>query len=308
MLAEKWDGHDPKVGTSSMDWTFFGSLDASGLATYDRLNRDEYASQYGFDKEVIIKCISDRPDLIFSTSWLLSPLKIRTLKLIREYLDMSVIVTWGDIENHVKEAEALAPFVDYNLTLRKIKHSSFFNRVNDPNKYLRLFSSFDPTIFYNPRINRDIDVSFLGSMKAHPDRHAGISALRNNGINVIQSAGLRENRLSINEYADVYKHSKIALNFCYHPNGQVQVKGRVFEAISCGALLLEAENTNTAEFFEPMVDYVPFSDERDLVDKVRYYLSHGAEREEIAANGHKKLNEKYSANIFWKTVLENVLT
>ncbi len=86
-----------------------------------------------------------------------------------------------------------------------------------------------------------------------------------------QSGGHKEKRLSIDEYACVYERSKVALNFCYDPNGMVQIKGHVFEATSCGAMLMEADNPQTAKLFEPMVDYVPFTDETDLVEKVRYY-------------------------------------
>lgn len=305
MLAEKWDAHNPDIGPSQMNWIFFGSLDASGLITYDRLNHDEFRNQNCFDKEVLIKCLQKRPDFIFITSWLLSPLNIETLKLIRGKLGIPVVVVWGDLENHLEEAEALVPFIDYGLTLSKV--TMILKQLKEPMKYLRLWTALDPKIYYRGNLNREIDVSFLGTMKDHPDRRAGISALRRNGINVYQSGGQRENRLSIDKYADVYRRSKIALNFCYHPNGIAQVKGRVFEVTSCGAMLLEAENNETAQFFDPMVDYVPFSDEKDLVDKIRYYLAHDDEREEITANGHKKVNEKYNPEIFWQTVIEKVL-
>ena len=306
MLAEKWNGHNPELGPSMMDWVFFGSLEASGLATYDRLNHDEFPNQYSLDKEVLNMCLKNKPNLIFIASWLLSPLRFKTMTTIKEQLRIPIVVVWGDSVNHMEEAESLLPYVTFNIPLES--PSYYLQVTNQPEKYLpATFTPLDPRIFYNPNMKRDIDVSFVGTMKDHPDRHAGISALRANGIEVFQSGGHEENRLSIDEYALVYKRSKIALNFCYHPNGRVQVKGHVFEATLCGAMLMEADNPDTAKLFEPMVDYVPFKDEKDLVDKVKYYLAHDAEREEIAANGHKKVNEKYSARMFWKTVLEGVL-
>lgn len=110
--------------------------------------------------------------------------------------------------------------------------------------------------------------------------------LRSNGIDVHQTGGQREYRLPVDEYARMHMRSKVALNFCYHPNGRAQLKGRVLEVLLCGVMLLEAENTETAKLFEPMIDYVPFSDEKDLVDKVRYYPEHDAERMKIAGRGH----------------------
>ena len=306
MIAEKWNGHNPEFGPTMMDWVFFGSLEASGLATYDRLNHDEFPNQYSLDKEVLNMCLKNKPNLIFIASWLLSPLRFKTMTTIKEQLRIPIVVVWGDSVNHMEEAESLLPYVTFNIPLES--PSYYLQVTNQPEKYLpATFTPLDPRIFYNPDMRRDIDVSFVGTMQGHPDRYAGISALRANGIAVFQSGGHEENRLSIDEYALVYKRSKIALNFCYHPNGRVQVKGHVFEATLCGAMLMEADNPDTAKLFEPMVDYVPFKDEKDLVDKVKYYLAHDAEREEIAANGHKKVNEKYSARMFWKTVLEGVL-
>ena len=305
-VTQKWCEGNPNFGPSNDDHNFLGSLEVSDLATYDRLNSDEFGRRKhrSLDIELSLRCIKDNPDLII-VHWLLAPLKFETLKLIKERLQIPIVAIWGDIVNHVEEAELLLPFVDFNLLLDTSTEQ--LGKIDQPKKYLAMWSPQDSRIYYNPGLHRDIDVSFVGTMKDHPDRYAGISALRSAGIDVYQTGGQRENRLSVEEYAGIYMRSKIALNFCYHPNGKVQVKGRVFEATSCGAMLMEADNPETAKLFEPMVDYVPFKDEKDLVDKVKYYLAHDAEREEIAANGHKKVNEKYSARMFWKTVLEGVL-
>ena len=128
------------------------------------------------------------------------------------------------------------------------------------------------------------------------------------GIDVYQTGGQRECRLSVDEYARIYMRSKIALNFCYHPNLIAQCKSRVFEATLCGAMLLEADNSETARRFEPMVDYVPFTDETDLVEKVRYYLAHESERMEIAARGHQKAKKMYTGDLFWKTVFRRAFS
>ena len=305
MLAEKWNAHDPELGPSLMDWIFFGSLEVSGLATFNRLNHDEYLNQYSFDNEVLNICLKNKPNLIFITSWLSSPLGFKTMKIIKEQLRIPIVAVWGDSVNHMEEAESLLPYIKFNIPSES--PSYYLQVTNQPEKYLPIvFAPLDPRIFYNPSMKRDIDVSFVGTMKDHPDRYAGIFALKLSGIDVYQTGGQRECRLSVNEYARIYMCSKIALNFCYHPNGMVQIKGRVFEAISCGAMLMEADNPETAKLFEPMVDYVPFTDETDLVEKVRYYLAHDSERKEIAARGHQKAKERYSGEMFWKTVFKRV--
>jgi len=306
MLAEKWDAGRPERGPSVTDWIFFGPLEASGLATYARLNRDEYKNKYTFDHKVMGTCLEKRPDLIFVTSWLLAGVQMQTLDVLKKALDIPVVVVWGDSVNHMEEAETLLPYIAFNVPLES--PSYYLEVTKQPHKYLpNAFTALDPRIFYDSGAKRDIDVSFIGTMKDHPDRQAGIMALKQKGINVYQSGGQGEKRLSIEEYALIYKKSKMSLNFCYHPNGRVQVKGHVFEATSCGSMLMEAENPDTARYFEPMVDYVPFSDEKDLVEKVRYYLAHDEEREAIAANGYRKVREKFNCEAFWGAVLEKAI-
>jgi len=306
MLAERWNAHNPELGPSMVDWVFFGPLEVSGLATYDRLNHDEYSNQYGFDGAVLAKCLKNTPDFIFITTWLLSPLEIDTLEVIKEQLGIPIVVAWGDAVSHWEEVESLLPFVD--LSLVDISERSLEN-VNKSRQGLMLgevLLARDPRIFFDADLDRDIDVSFLGSTNDYSDRIAGISSLESKGIAVFCSGGQSEERLTIDEYAKVLMRSKITLNFCLHAYGMLQLKPHIFEGAMCGAMVLEADNPFTARYFEPMVDYVPFSGEKDLVDKVRYYLANDNERQTIAANGYQKVREKYSCEAFWRAIIEKV--
>ena len=305
-VVEKWCDGNPSCGPTISEHSFFGSLETSGLATQDRFHPDEYSVQNKrpFDTALLLKCINSNPDIIV-LFWPFTP-TFKTLKRIKERLQIPMVVVWNDSVNHMEEAESFLPFVDLNTVVDSA--TAYLRKTHQPEKYLPMWTPKDPRIFYNPNVARDIDVCFLGTIKDHPDMLAGISALRSNGIDVYQAGGQRENRLSVDEYARAYMRTKIALNFCYHPNGMVQLKAHVFEATSCGAMLMEADNSETAKWFEPMVDYVPFTDEKDLVEKVRYYLAHDAERMEIAASGHRKTKEKYTDKIFWKTVLSRAFS
>jgi spore maturation protein CgeB len=71
-------------------------------------------------------------------------------------------------------------------------------------------------------------------------------------------------------------------------------------------MLLETENPETKMWFEPMVDYVPFTDGADLVEKARYYLEHDVERQKIAERGHQKAKEMYSGKMFWENVFTRI--
>ena len=308
-VAEKWCDRNPAMGSSNNEHNLFGSLATSGLATQDRFHFDEYCLQYNHtcDAALLRLCMETKPDLLFF-SWCggrYDP-KWETLSIIRRKLGIPVVAIWWEVSDII---ESVLPHVNLNVVL----HSSYLKKTNHPEKYLLMWTPQDSKVYYNPNIKRDIDISFIGSMN-RPDRQKGIPMLKDSGINVYQSGGQREYRLSIDEYARFYMRSKIALNFScgeYWNNYNIlsyihHAKGRIFEATLCGAMLLEAENPETRIWFEPMIDYVPFANEVDLVEKAKYYLEHDLEREKIAANGHRKAKEKYNSEMFWRIVFTRI--
>lgn len=61
---------------------------------------------------------------------------------------------------------------------------------------------------------------------------------------------------------------------------------RVFEAMSCGALLLTRRVANGQELlFEEGVHFAASKTEAELLEKIDYYLSHESERTTIATAG-----------------------
>jgi spore maturation protein CgeB len=119
----------------------------------------------------------------------------------------------------------------------------------------------------------------------------------------VYQAGGRAKRISLERYAEILGRSKISLNFSYSLPGTHALHGRVFEVMFSGALLIENLNTETPQYFTPMSDYVAFDTKEDLVDKVRYYLEHEDERQQIALNGYRKATKEYSPQVFWDRVM-----
>ncbi len=104
------------------------------------------------------------------------------------------------------------------------------------------------------------------------------------------------------DYARGYKRAKISISFA-KAHGMDVVNARVFEALSCGTLLMNQKSDELAKLFTPGVDYIEWTTPDDLLEKVRYYLAHEEERLLIAHNGQKKLEENYSAKTFWSRTL-----
>jgi hypothetical protein len=250
-------------------------------------------------------CMDLPPDLLFLT-WMPfgrhNP-KLETLRIIHK-MGVPIVAWWGDTVNPavMQMADRLSSFVQLSVAADS---STAYLQSKQPEKYLHWVCPQDPRVFHDPGLTRDIEISFLGSVQRYSDRLAGLEALRTSGLPVYQAGGQRENRLSVEEYARTYMRSKISLNFSLS-GPWPQLKGHVFEATLCGAMLLESDNSETSRWLEPMVDYVPFANEADLVQKARYYLDHDSERIEIARRGHQKVKELDLGGRFWKTVFSRV--
>lgn len=95
------------------------------------------------------------------------------------------------------------------------------------------------------------------------------------------------------ELAKVYSASKIILATFSHYTGHF----RVFESLCCGALPFlryippEVDMLNFRENFIEDEHFVFFYDEKDLMDKLRYYLNNENERLRIVNNGRKRTAE-----------------
>ena len=69
---------------------------------------------------------------------------------------------------------------------------------------------------------------------------------------------------------------------------------RVFEATGSGVFLLTEHFDNLSGYFEPGVEIETFRDEKELLDKIGYYLAHPDKREEIALRGQARCLRDYS--------------
>ncbi len=118
--------------------------------------------------------------------------------------------------------------------------------------------------------------------------------------------GQREEKLSPHQYAELIRRTKIGLNFSLSPAMFHQTKGRVFEILASGSMLLEFKNPATESLLTNGVDYVDFNSSHELIDKIRYYVEHEDERLKIANQGYETYQKKYTAQIFWDTIMDRI--
>lgn len=106
------------------------------------------------------------------------------------------------------------------------------------------------------------------------------------------------------ETSKIYSQAKMILNICSFG----EINSRIFEALSCGSLLLTnrlGAETGLNELFQDRRHLVLYDRVEDLSGKIEYYLSHADERERIALEGHKEALSKHTyshrADVILKT-------
>ena len=140
------------------------------------------------------------------------------------------------------------------------------------------------------------DVGFVGWPEAARER--SIRHLARNGIEVRiwgpwprhQSApNIRIEGRPVweDEYAQALSSFRINLGFLRRANRDLQTT-RSVEIPACGGFLLAERTPEHERLFRENVEAVFFSDDDELLEKVRYYLAHDDERARIAAAGYRR--------------------
>lgn len=129
-------------------------------------------------------------------------------------------------------------------------------------------------------------VSFVGA--AHGDRKSVVSKLHEHGIEVTCFGyGWPNGPVPAERIPEIMRKSVISLNFT-NSRGEAQIKARTFEVPGAGGFLLTGYAQGIERFYQPGTEVAVFGDLGELVDKIRYYLSHTDERDEMARAGYAR--------------------
>lgn len=89
------------------------------------------------------------------------------------------------------------------------------------------------------------------------------------------------------QYTRLISRAKIALVFLSQLNSDVWTR-RCFEIPACGTFMVAPRTRELESLFRDGVEAVFYDDKEDLLEIVRYYLSHPEEREWVASNGRRR--------------------
>jgi len=312
-VMEKWCDLNP-----NLSWTnsFHNHIDtfrqfSDDKFIFDTIHLDEAERTYNthIDKILPEYCKRWGADIVLFS--LLNSSCDPSLECYKQLSEMGIytIILWPDAGPiwGIQEMTRLNPYINIHLSWDKVPQHDVPNNLvkSKVSNHLCLWTPQNETLYYPD--TKNIDVSFLGSVAKYPDRINFINFVNNHNLNIVTGGGQRAGKLTPEAYASIIRHSKIGINFSSSQTGVFhQAKGRIFEYIASGSLLLEQRNDAIRDFFEEDKHYVAFSDFQELVDKIQYYLNNEDERLAIAQAGYEHFKQNWTSNHYWTQLMEEV--
>lgn len=180
------------------------------------------------------------------------------------------------------------------------------------------FSLFDSTKYKAiPDAQKTIDVSFVGEV-TKGKRQEYIRYLEENGIAIAAFGnGTKNGKVSFEKVVEIFNTSKINLSFtgtyandvysfCSNINNRIlQNKGKPIEVALCGGFVLSEYVPSLERVFEPKsIDM--FETKEELLEKIRYYLEHEEERQEMAMRSHNYAKAHYDSLKAFELIFQHI--
>jgi len=211
-----------------------------------------------------------------------------------------VIIICDDDARFDDWSRYIALFFDYVITSQ--------NYVKEYKKEgIDVFFHFDYNTYKLKPMNikKIYDVTFIGRPKA--DRNEVIKYLLDNGINIMlfgwdwykypEFEKVYGGPLSQEDYARVINQSKINLSPAKagysEEKEHYNMKGRYYEVSLCKSFQLVERFPVLLKFFNEK-EMGMYDSQEDMLDKIRYYLKHEKEREQMAKRAYEKTLRKYN--------------
>ena len=173
---------------------------------------------------------------------------------------------------------------DFNFIVHRQFQNEFYK--NERKNVFWLPVGCDSEIHSKRSKKKLFDVGFVGSLQGAPHKR------RNELLNKINSiVRVNYKRCFWDEMAEFFSASKIVFNNAIKND----LNMRLFEAMSTGSFLLTdlAVGSGQKEMFKNGEDIGIYTDE-NITDKVKYFLSHGEEREKIAEHGQQIVHKAHT--------------
>lgn len=326
-VATKYDYGKPELGLSAEHYHFYENFVNmnGGVNEVIYFPIDEMMREKGREKmneELLEAAYKNKPDLVFFSN---GGEEIRK-EIIKEITQKSgaITINWifDDQWKFHSYSKHWAPLYHWGTTtdplaIKKYHRIGYKNILNTP-------QGCDHFVYKPFNLPKIYDVTFVG--RPHGDRKEVIESIIKAGIDVkCWGEGWPNEHVSFEEMIKIFSQSKINLNLTkssavlwkeiasiflsrdynrsirinnprhwvdnfksFLGTFRLQIKGRTFEIPGCGGFMLSGWADDLDKYYEIGKEIVCFSSTKDLIKKIKYYLEHEKERENIARAGYER--------------------
>ena len=250
----------------------------------------------------------ERPDILFHSAFT-DQIKKETYRYLKENTKTTTLNWFSDdawrFDVFTKE---MCWYFDYSITADKDSVRKY-NLIGYKNVILSQFAA-TPETYPKLDLSHIYDVSFVG--QPHGDRRETIKRIRDEKINIStfgygwKEVGFKKRwnkrfknfpilqfdkgKISHEEMVRVFNQSKINLNLAASSveNSLDQIKARNFEVPCCGGFLLTKRVPHLGDYYEIDKEIACYENVDDMIEKIKYYLTHEDERKTIAKAGYER--------------------
>lgn len=299
---------DPARGLGTEFAAFIPALRDLGheVHHFDSWNRGLYRDLADLNLR-LVKTVEDlRPELML-TVHMEYELWLETLDLIRTKWSVAT-VSWAadDSWKYREVSRFVGPHYDAMTTTYDYRLADY--RADGIDQVLLTQWAADSRWLGEPRAAADCRyaVSFVGA--AHGDRRQQIEALAGHGIEVVCFGhGWPEGPVESEDVPRIVRDSVISLNFA-NSRGENQIKARTFEVPGAGGFLLTGKVRGLDRYYRPGQEVAVYDGVDDLVEQIRYFLSHPEQRDRIARAGFERTRAEHTYEQRLSEVLDFTLS
>ena len=258
---------------------------------FETCNPSRYPTYSDLNHALLTEVKRLRPDIILTVQrdyeiW------VETLLRIRELGDVALI-TWttDDSFKFNRVSQFIGPYYDAISTTYEYRLADY-NRTGIKGSFLTQWAA-NAHWLNPPKLARDCRyaVSFVGS--SYGGRAEMIQRLKGAGIDVqCFGYGWPSGPITSEQIPYIMNNSVISLNFCsgFMNDGSDsrQIKARTFEVPGAGGFLLTDSAPGLDKIYQIGREIEVYDGLNDLEVKIRHYLLHTDERDQIAWAGHLK--------------------
>ncbi len=304
----KYQYGDPARGLSTEYAAFMPALENLGhdvvhFELWDRRNYSDYAE---LNHQLLEAVDRQCPDVLLTVQ-LQYEIFIETLQSIKNRGDVATICWTTDDSWKYREVSRFIGRYYHAMTTTYPDVIPRYHRDGISNVLLTQWAARSDQLS-KPLLSRQCSypVSFIGD--AHGDRKQRVQYLLNHGVSVsCFGHGWPHGPVSADDVPKIMRNSVISLNFANSRGRQNQIKARTFEVPGAGGFLLSESAQYLENWYVQDQQIAVFQSDRDMVQKIRFYLSHPDIRDRIAAAGFERTQNDHTYEKRLQLVLNHAL-